>query len=301
MPDSVSNVQIKAYTDLVMLAAQQEGSKCRRYCEVKTGVVGESVSFDTLGTVDLVAKPSRHTPTPSADPNHGRRWAQIGAYHNAIPVDKNDVATMISDPTSSYVKLLGYAAGRLWDDVILTAAIGTAQTGVSNAPGATALGSETWPFTDRKSVSHRITESGTVGLTVAKLRQAKRIFDALSIPSAGRVIFLDAYGVEDLLATTEVTSSDYNVVKALASGDVNSFLGFTFETVDSDLMTVASSIVSAVAMQQGAVGVGFNVDQWTRIWERTDRSGDMEAYINTAVGAVRRSGERIVEIQYYQS
>ena len=301
MPDSVSNVQIKAYTDLVMLAAQQEGSKTRRWCEVKTGVAGESVSFDTLGTVELQAKPSRHTLTPSADPNHGRRWAQIAAYHAAIPVDKNDVTTMIADPTSSYVKLLGFATGRKWDSIILSAAIGTAQTGVSNAPGATALGSETWPFTDRKSVSHRITESGTVGLTVAKLRQAKRIYDALSMPSGGRVLFVDAYGIEDLLETTEVTSADYNTVKALVSGDLDTFLGFKFETVDSDLMTVSSSIVSAVAMHQGAVGVGFNVDQWTRIWERTDRSGDMEAYINTALGAVRRSGERIVEIQYYQS
>lgn len=300
MPDSVSNVQIKAYTDLVLLAAQQEGSKCRRWCEVKPNVIGESVSFDVLGTVALRAKPGRHAATPSMDPNHGRRWAQIAAYDGAIPVDKNDVQTMITNPTSSYVKLLGYAAGREWDKVILTAAIGTAQTGVNNSAGATALGTETWPFTDRKSVSHRITESGTVGLTVAKLRQAKRIFDSIQVPTAGRVLFIDAYGIEDLLETTEVTSTDYNTVKALASGDVNTFLGFTFELVDSDLMTVASSIVSAVAMQQGAVGFGVSVDQWTRIWERTDRSGDMEAYINTAVGAVRRSGERVVEVQYYQ-
>jgi hypothetical protein len=301
MPDSVSNVQVKKYTDLVLFAAQQEGSKTRKYCEVKTGVIGESVSFDTLGTVELVAKPGAHAATPSADPNHGRRWAQIAAYHNAIPVDKNQVLTMIGDPTSSYVKLLGYATGRKWDKVILDASIGTAQTGVTNAPGATAAGTETWPFTDRKSVSHRITESGTVGLTVAKLRQAKRIFDALSLPNSGRVLCVDAYGIEDLLETTEVTSSDYNMVKALVAGDVDTFLGFKFETVDSDLMTVSSSIVSAVAMIEGAVGFGVSVDQWTRIWERTDRSGDMEAYINTAVGAVRRAGERIVEVQYYQS
>jgi hypothetical protein len=85
-----------------------------------------------------------------------------------------------------------------------------------------------------------IAEAGTGRFTIAKLRQAKEILDLADVdPSLPRHIVVGPKQITDLLGTTEVTSSDFNTVKALASGDINSFLGFNF--VVSNRLAVGSS------------------------------------------------------------
>jgi len=293
MADSITVAHIKAYTDLVLLRAQQMDSRVRPWVKLKDNVRGESVSFDRLGTIEMQGKASRHAPTPNADPNHERRWATMATWHTAVLLDADDVQASLTDPTSDYVRLVSAALGRKYDERILSAALGTSATGVTGA------GSETWPVTDRKSVSHQIAAGGT-GFTVAKWRQGVRILDVLQAES-DRVLVLDAYAKEDLLETTEVTSSDYNTVKALVNGEVNSFLGCEVVLVDSDLMTTSGTTYSAVLMVRGAVGLGIGIDKKIRIDERPDLSYANQVYAEMMTGAVRRDGERIVEIQYVAS
>ena len=120
------------------------------------------------------------------------------------------------------------------DDAVISAATGTAFTGVAGGT-STAL-----------PAGQIITEAGTGRLTIAKLRQAKEILDLADVdPSLPRYIVVGPKQITDLLGTTEVTSSDFNTVKALASGDVNSFLGFNF--VVSNRLSVASSIRDCIA------------------------------------------------------
>ena len=300
MADSVTAVQIKAYTELVLMRAQQTESRLRGWARTEDNVKGESVSFDRIGMVEMAIKPSQNAPTPNMDPQHSRRWATLAPYFANIYLDRSIKPTLITDPTSDYVKALSAAIGRQWDRFILAAAIGTATTGPIGPGGdATHSGSETWPVTDRKTTSHRIASAG-VGLTITKLRQAKNILDALMVGS-DRVFVWDSFGQENLLATTEVTSADYNTVKALVKGDVNTFLGFDFQMVDSDLMTVAASVVSGIAMERGAVGLGIGEDKTIRISERADLSYSWQIYGELMGGAVRRDGERVVEVQYLQT
>lgn len=65
-------------------------------------------------------------------------------------------------------------------------------------------------------------------LNVAKLREAKRLLDKLNVPPEGRHIVLHGNNLASLLSETAVTSSDFNTVKALVAGELNTFLGFTF-------------------------------------------------------------------------
>ena len=292
MADTITAVHIKAYTDLVLMRAQQKDSRMRAWAKTKDNVKGESVSFDRIGKVEMQGKASRHAPTPNADPNHERRWATLATHHTNVLLDADDLQAVLTDPTSDYVTVVSAAVGRKWDKLILDAALGTALTGVSGA------GSETWPVTDRKSVSHQIAAGGT-GLTVGKVRQAKRIMDAIMVES-DRCFVTDAYGLEDLLETTEVTSSDYNAVKALVRGELNTWLGYEWIMVDSDVMTVSGTTVSAVAMARGAVGLGIGIDRKIRISERPDLSYANQVYAEMMGGSVRRDGERIVEVQYVQ-
>jgi len=64
--------------------------------------------------------------------------------------------------------------------------------------------------------------------TVALLAQAKRVLDENNVPTEDRTLIHSSYFLEDLLNITEVTSSDFNTVKALVMGDMNTYMGFKF-------------------------------------------------------------------------
>lgn len=74
------------------------------------------------------------------------------------------------------------------------------------------------------SVNHKVGASNTA-LTVATLRKAITLLNKEGVPSTDRHFAHSAQQLDDLLATTEVTSSDYNAVKTLVNGEVNTFLG----------------------------------------------------------------------------
>ena len=65
-------------------------------------------------------------------------------------------------------------------------------------------------------------------LNIATLRKAVTMLNKEGVPSNDRHFIHSAQQLDDLLATTEVTSSDYNGVKTLVNGEVNSFLGLKF-------------------------------------------------------------------------
>jgi hypothetical protein len=65
-------------------------------------------------------------------------------------------------------------------------------------------------------------------MNVAKLRYAKRLLDENDVPLNDRFIAISPLQLSELLSATAITSSDYNSVKALVSGEVDTFLGFKF-------------------------------------------------------------------------
>ena len=74
------------------------------------------------------------------------------------------------------------------------------------------------------AVGHKVGASNAA-LTVATLRKAITLLNKEGVPSTDRHFAHSAQQLDDLLATTEVTSSDYNAVKTLVNGEVNTFLG----------------------------------------------------------------------------
>jgi hypothetical protein len=125
---------------------------------------------------------------------------------------------MLIDPTSSYAKAAAAAMGRAMDDVIITALGGTSYTGETGATSVS-LPSGQKPYSS----------SQTDGLTITKLLEAKKILDVNDVdPSIQRYFVCGPKQISDLLGTTQITSADFNTVKALAQGQIDSFLGFKF-------------------------------------------------------------------------
>ena len=282
MSVNVTTSFVEQYSANVQMLSQQMGSKLRGAVDVES-IKGKQSFFEQIGKTTAQLRTSRHGATPQIDMPHSRRALTTATYEWADLIDDADKIRMLIDPTSSYAKAAAAAMGRAMDSVIIAAALGTAKTGVSGGT-STAL-----PSTQK--IVH-----GSAGLTVAKLLSAKKILEENDVdPSVKRYCVVSPEQIEDLLNLTEVKSSDFNTVKALAQGDINSFLGFEFIT--SNLLTAdATPSRQVIAFAADGIKLGIGKDITAKISERDDKSYSTQVYYCMDLGATRMEEEKIVEI-----
>ena len=286
MSTQITTAFVEQYSSNIQMLSQQKGSLLRDKVRLES-VVGKNAFFDQVGSVTATVRSSRHSDTPQADTPHSRRRVTLVDYEFADLIDDLDKVRMLADPTSSYAMAAAYAMGRAMDDNIIAAATGTANTGVAGGT-STAL-----------PAGQIIAESGTGRFTIAKLRQAKEILDLADVdPSLPRHIVVGPKQITDLLGTTEVTSSDFNTVKALASGDINSFLGFNF--VVSNRLAVGTNIRDCIAFVNDGIALAVGKDVTARIDERADKGYATQVYYSAAFGATRMEENKVVKIQAYE-
>ena len=284
MSSNITTAFVQQYSANIQMLSQQMGSLLRDKVRVES-VVGKNAFFDQVGSVTAVEKTSRHSDTPQIDTPHARRRVSLADYEFADLIDQQDKVRLLIDPTSSYAQAAAMAMGRAMDDVIITAALGTAFTGET---GATSTA-------NANQIVH-----GSAGLTIAKLRTAKQTLDLGDVdPSIPRHIIVSPRQITDLLGTTEVTSSDFNTVKALANGEVNSFLGFNF--IVSNRLALSSTTRSCIAFAQDGIALGIGKDVNARIDERADKSYATQVYYCMSIGATRMEEAKVVEVQCTES
>jgi hypothetical protein len=262
------------------------GSKLRGAVDIES-VQANNAFFEQIGSTAAIKRTSRHGDTPQIDVPHSRRRVSLEDYEWADLVDESDKVRMLIDPTSTYARAAAAAMGRSMDDVIITALGGTASTGVSGAT-STALPSAQKPFSSSQSD----------GMTVAKLLEAKKLMDLADVdPSLKRYVVCSPTQISDLLNTTEVKSSDFNTVKALAQGSVNSFLGFEF--IMSNRLSLDATNTDdrlCYAFTEDAIKLAVGKDVMAKISERADKSYSTQVYYCMSIGAVRMEEVKVVEI-----
>src|SRR5210317_1699732 len=286
MSTSVTTAFVQQYSANVQMLSQQMGSRLRDAVRVEN-ITGKNAFFDQVGVATAQLRTTRHADTPQMDTPHARRRVSLADYEWADLIDDQDKVRMLIDPTSSYAKAAAAAMGRAMDDVIITALGGSADTGVAGGT-AVALPSAQKPFS----------ASQTDGLTVAKLLEAKYLMDNASVdPSLKRYIVCGPKQIQDLLNTTEVKSSDFNTVKALAQGSINSFLGFEF--IPSTRLSFDATNTDdrlCYAFTEDAIKLAIGKDVTARIDERADKSYATQVYYCMSIGATRIEEEKVVEI-----
>jgi hypothetical protein len=261
------------------MLSQQMGSLLRDKVRVES-IVGKNAFFDQVGSVTAQLRTSRHADTPQSDTPHSRRRVSLADYEFADLIDQQDKVRLLIDPTSSYAQAAAMAMGRAMDDVIITAALGTAFT------GETGTGTET--------VQTGVVK-GTTGLTVAKLILAKDLLDKADVdPSIPRHIIVGPEQLGNLLGDQEVTSSDFNTVKALVRGELDTYLGFKF-TVSNRLPKTGNDR-TCIAYAQDGLLLGIGKDISARIDERADKSYATQVYYCQTIGATRMEKAKIVPI-----
>jgi hypothetical protein len=286
MSAQITTAFSQQFSTNVQLLSQQRGSILRGGVSEES-VTGEKAFFDQVGAAAAVKRTSRHGDTPVVETPHSRRMVTMDSYEWADLIDDVDKVKMLIDPTSTYAQAAAAAMGRAMDDAIITAATGSSKTGKSGSTSTSML------------AANQIA-NGSADLTVAKLIQAKKILDNGSVdPSIPRHIAVGPDQIEALLNTTSVTSSDFNTVKALVQGEVNTFMGFQFHM--STRLGKSGNIRTCFAWAEDGIKLAVGKDVMSRIDERSDKSYSTQVYYCATFGATRMEEAKVVQIDCDES
>lgn len=284
MSNEILEWSVIDYKSTVDLLLQQRGSKLRSTVMTDSYKGKSGVPVNQIGAVNAQKRTNRHGDTPLIETPHDRRWVYPQDYEWADLIDDQDKIRTIADPTSPYAINGAMAMGRSIDDEIIGAFFGTSKTGED---GGT---STAFP------ASQQVTASAT-GLTLDKLREAKKILMAAEVDIDNEMLFcgISAEQHDDLLNITQTTSLDYNTKPVLVDGKITSFMGFNFIHTEKFGVDGSSNRLLPVWAKSG-MHLGVWNDITTRITERDDKSYSTQVYVKGTFGATRVEEKKIVQI-----
>ena len=275
MAVSLSNAFVTLF-DAEVKQAYQGVAKLVPAVRQRRGVEGSTVKFPKVGKGIATARVPQSDVTPM-NVGFSTVTATMQDWNAAEYSDIFSQAKVNFDERNELVKVVANAIGRRQDQLILNALAGSSTSLVVTED-----------------------EGGTdTGLNVAKLRAAKKALDKNNVPMDNRHMIIHANSLSSLLAETAVTSADFNTVRALVSGELNTFLGFTFHTIgdrDEGGLPVASSERKLWAFHRDAVGYAEGIAPRTEINYIPEKTSWLVNAVFSA-GAIAIDAEGIVEIQ----
>ena|SRR3990167_5511011 len=297
MSIEVNKAFVQQFSDNIIMLAQQDGSRLIGAVTVKP-ITGKYAHFDRLGAVVARQKTSRHSDVVYSDHPHSRRRVSINDFYAADLVDQEDDIRMLIDVRSPYARSISMALGRQIDDLIIDAALGNAASiDADDASSNVAL-----PSTQIVDEDFGTANSN---LTIAKLIEAKRLIDRNDVDDReARVMVVNASALAALLNTTQVTSSDFNTVKALVRGEIDTYLGFRFirsERLDGVADGTDTSPVKCIAFVQSGIGYAMGRDIQVKMAELPEKHFATQVYATMTGGAVRIEEEKVVQVEVVQA
>jgi hypothetical protein len=279
MSVQITTAFVEQYKGNVEMLVQQKGSRLRKAVSVET-VTGKNAFFEQVGVTAARQRTSRHSDTPRMDTPHARRRVSLVDYDWADLIDDEDRVRMLINPSGPYAIAASAAMGRAMDEAIVDAADGTAYTGVA---GGT---STSYDSSNTVDVQVGISPAADTGLNVGKLRAAKNILDANEAEDESRTMVINAKQLQNLLGETEITSSDYAVVKALVHGEVSTFMGFDFIRTEL-LETDSNSDHKVLFWQNSGMKLAIGSEPSVKISERDDKNYATQVFVSMSIGATR--------------
>lgn len=289
---SIDVALVQAYKSNIEVQFQQKGSRLRPY--VRNEMQQALYDFyDRIGPTTAVEVTTRHGDTPLIPTQYDRRRVGLRDFDWADLIDQKDKIRMLADPTSSYVQNAVYALGRAMDDVIIQAAFGTAYAGQN---GATSVA---WPSS--QIIPNNYVESGpsvSSNLTIAKLRRARYLFDKAEVTTDSEydlVAVVDPSQVQSMLRYTEVNSSDYNSIKSLVQGDVDTFMGFKF-VKSNRLSTNSNGYRQCIFFEKEGLLLATGMEIKVDVGPRRDKRNSTQVYACGSFGSTRMWESKVLEV-----
>ena len=285
MSFEITEAMVQQYSSNITLLLQQKQSRLRRAVRVES-IHAEFQYYDQIGPVEAQPKGGRHSDTPLMNTPHMRRRVSSSPYNWADLVDNTDKLRMLADPTGPYTMNAVMAFNRAVDQIIIDAFFDDAWTGKE---GKTRVAFPT----------SQVIPAGGTGLTIDKLIATKKRFwqnEALGeMDEVPLYMAVTSTQLENLLKTTQVTNADYNTVKALVRGDVNSFMGFEF--IRTERLAWNNNIRDCVAWVKDGMLLAVAEDITVKGGPRPDKNYSQQIYVEMDMGATRMDEKKVVKVQ----
>lgn len=310
MSFQITTAFVEGYKNNIYMLSQQKQARLFGKSRLEQQA-SKTDYYERIGVVDANDVLERHGDTPINNAPHSRRAVTLKDHDWGDLIDRLDRVRLLINPDDAYVRIAVAALNRKADDVFISAALGTARSGedgetLVSLPNA------------QKVVSTNAAGTALAGLNVKTLRKCARKFDEAEVDEDEKRYFaFNAAQKEALLGETEVTSSDFNTVRALVMGEINTFMGFEF--VRSERLPVTAAANTSASFSAGTVDGGadtipagsdrliawcemgmissIGMDLFVDVGPRRDKKMSTQVYVQQSKGAVRMEEEKVLEIQ----
>lgn len=291
MSFEITEAMVQQYSSNITLLLQQKQSRLRRAVRVEP-IHAEFQYYDQIGPVEAQPKGGRHSDTPLMSTPHMRRRVSSSPYNWADLVDNSDKLRMLADPTGPYTMNAVMAFNRAIDQIIIDAFFDDAWTGKEGKTKVTFPSSQVIPV-----------GTTATGLTIDKLIATKKLFwqnEALGEnDEVPLYMAVTSNQLENLLKTTQVTNIDYNTVRALVRGEVNTFMGFEF--IRTERLPWANNVRDCVAWVKDGMLLAVAEDITVKGGPRPDKNYSQQIYVEMDMGATRMEEKKVVKVQCSES
>jgi len=311
-------------------AFQQMTTKFRSIMEEDT-FKGEYVTFDRIGLADDMNEvTTRLGDTPNNDVAHERRRIFAKDYDWGKGIDKNDLRRVSSDPTNEYTTAALASAKRQIDKIAVAAFDADVQTDKNGQTTVSFVGTNS----NRITVGAVSNENGYVstagdfqvqagnneGIDVAvdfqrggggansnitkdkliAVREAMQTLEGLEDEDDGMINFVLAPSQQAaLLNISEVVDADFNSVRTLVNGRVDTWLGFKF--IYSNLLKKTGSERECYAIGPRGMKLGISEDINVDMFRHTGKKNRPWIQIEMSMNALRMYGEHVAKVRCDES
>jgi hypothetical protein len=291
MAITIDQAYIDTFESNVRHLAQQGETLLRNHV---TTVFNESEAhnWDRLAPSQARQKTSARMVSPAGGDGSGavgatdgltwdRRKTVIASYDAGEVIEQEDPVQMLIDPQSAVTSNLAMAMKRQVDDIIIAAALADATDGTGGAvtfPAGQKIGDGT----------------GVISLDTILEVQEKFVSNDVD-PDEPKVMVIGPVQQRKLMQLLEVTSSDFQSMKALSTGKLPNFMGFTW-IVSNRLNVPVAGQLDCLSFSPKGLGLHVAKDISAKVGERTDMSFAWQLYCHFSMAATRVEDEHVVHL-----
>lgn len=275
MSQALSAVQIEEFDSQVK--HEYQGMKTLRECITFRSASGDTYDFRIMGKGTATTRTGSSADVVPMGITHGLRKALLTDYEAPEYTDIYDQAGVNFSEVQQLAKTIAGAMGRRDDQSIITAMGLTATTPIG---------------------------AGTQALDLATITAASKELNKVEAPMEDRFFVIHEGGLNQLLNDSTITSQDYNSVRLLMSGEINSFMGFVWKIIGSGRaeggLPLVTTVRTGYAFHKAAVGHAVGIDMQTRV----DYVPHKASWLSMGMwkgGSINIDDEGIIPVNYLNS
>jgi hypothetical protein len=273
MSINLSAVAVTEFDSMVKHAYANAGL-LKNAVTLRNNVVGDTYKFRRMGK-GLANQKTSSADVDPMDVTHQFKTATLANWNAPEYTDIFDAQDVNFDEKQELATTIAGALGRRCDQLVIDAMDASTPLTTPVAAGGT-------------------------NLTIAKVNSAQVELRDQGVPNTELFAVIEAGGLGGLLGDEKATSADYQAVKALVSGEINTLVGFQFiilETRAEGGLTEAANIVDSWFFQRPAVGLAVGIDMKTEINYVPQKTSWLTNGMLKAGSVVRDEGG-LVKVQY---